>query len=380
MNARRRWLQRLLAAGGAVAVSPMAAASPAAGPVAGVPLQRGVNLTHWFEYDRSQAVSPGELQALRALGLDHVRLPLDPLACGWRVAEPGRRPFAADLRRVAEQVLQADLALVLDLHLEPGDKALIEDAEAGRQAIVQLWSGLAQDLRDLPPSRLAFELFNEPQFYGALAPAWPAFQRQMWQAVRAHAPGHTVLLTGHQGSSIEGLLRLRPLADAAAVYVFHHYAPYLFTHQGAHWMDTRYTTAGLHLDVRYPSAAQAGRPLRVSRAHPQAAAELQRYVAEDWDAQRQLRALAPAAAWARRHRVPVVCNEFGVLRAAAPPADRYQWITDVRRALESLGIGWTLWDYTHIFGITTASGLPASAAARQIEAEARVALGLAVSG
>jgi endoglucanase len=372
VKARRRWLQQLLGAAAAAACGTSVRAAPGD---ARPPMHRGLNLTHWFEYDRSQVVRPAELRELRSLGFDHVRLPLDPLACGWRVAEPARLPFAQDLQQTVEQVLAAELTLVLDLHLEPSDKASIEQAAQGRAALVALWSALARMVSQAPVPRLALELFNEPQFHGSASPGWAPFQRQMLQAVREHAPAHTVLLTGHQGSSIEGLQRLKPLADKAAAYVFHYYSPYLFTHQGAHWMETRYTTAGLHRDVRYPASLQAGRPLQLSQPHPRAADELQRYVAERWAAERIHRELSAAALWARTHGVPVVCNEFGVLRAAADPASRYRWIGDVRRSLETLGIGWTLWDYAHIFGITETSSTPPTSAPRRIEPLALAALG-----
>lgn len=387
MNGRRRWLRQALGvagyAGGAVAAggvavpgtSALALAAPATVSTSQPALARGLNLTHWFEYERTQAVDAAELRHLKSLGFDHVRLPLDPLICGWQVADPGRLPFADDLRAAVDSALNAGLALVLDLHLEPSDKERIEASAQGRAACVQLWSALARLMRELPASQLAFELFNEPQFYGSALSAWAPFQQQMLQAVRAQSSLHTVLLTGPQGSSIEGLQRLKPLQDAAAVYVFHYYAPYLFTHQGAHWMETRWTTAGLHQDVRYPSAQQRGRPLNVSRAHPRAAAELQRYVDEDWRSERIAQDLQVAAQWARRHGARLVCNEFGVLRAAAEPASRYRWIGDVRRALEGQGLGWTLWDYTHIFGITAESSQAGRRGARRLEPAALQALG-----
>jgi endoglucanase len=376
MSTRRRWLRRALGTAGVAALGLRAACAGAApGPGASPPMRRGLNLTHWFDYARDQGVDAAELRALQALGFDHVRLPVDPLVCGWRPNDARTVPFVAELREAVVQAVDAGLAIVVDLHLEPSDKEHIEASSTGRAAIVELWAALSRALGDLPPSAVAFELFNEPQFYGLAAVHWPPFQRAMLQAVRAQAPRHTVLLTGNQGSSVEGLQRLTPLPDPAAVYVFHYYSPYLFTHQGAHWMDTRWTTAGLHQDVRYPSAQQAGRPLRVSRPHPRAADELQRYVDEGWDEARIRRELGRAAQWAARHGVPVVCNEFGVMRAAAEPASRYRWIGDVRRSLESMGIGWTLWDYTDIFGITVESHQKGRRGNRRIEPAALEALG-----
>jgi endoglucanase len=235
-----------------------------------------------------------------------------------------------------------------------------------------LW---AREFARLPQQRLAFELFNEPQFYGAAAAAWAPFQRRLLDAVRLYAPQHTVLLTGNQGGSFDGLQRLKPVADAGVVYVFHYYSPYLFTHQGAHWMDTRYSTAGLHRGVRYPASEQMGQTVELSKPHPRAAREMTEYLDQNWGPQRITREIRQAGDWARRQGVRVVCNEFGVLRAAADPASRYRWIGDVRKALEAEGIGWTLWDYTDIFGITAESAQLGKVGMRRIEPEALAALG-----
>jgi endoglucanase len=379
---RRHWLRRALAVagGGAMAAgTPAAAAAASARPAwtAELPaLSKGLNLTHWFEYERGQAVSVAELRMLAGLGLDHVRIPLDPLVCGWQLHAGAPMPFMPALREALTQAIDAGLAVVLDLHLEPSDKVRVEESGDAQAAVADLWSRLARALADLPMQRLVFELFNEPQFYGAAAWRWPSFQRRLLQAVRGPAPRHRVLLSGNRGGSLDGLEALAPLPDPAVAYTFHYYEPMLFTHQGAHWMDPRWTTAGLHRDVRYPAAAQRGQAVQISQPHPGAAPEMADYLAQDWGPARLARDLRRGAAWARLRGARVVCNEFGVLRAAAQPASRYAWIGDVRRELERLDIGWTLWDYTDIFGITDVSAQAGQTGRRQLEAQAAQALGL----
>ena len=382
MMHRRHWLGHVL---GTLATVPLAASTQALPSTGarraalsskGPAMRRGLNLTHWFEYERGQAVTRDEMRGLRAHGFDHVRLPLDPIVCGWRPERGAGLPVMNELRQAIEDALVAGLDLVLDLHLEPADKERIEATPAARASVVELWGRLAHNLRHLPSEHLAFELFNEPQFYGAAARHWPEFQTRMLHAVRSQAPGHTVLASGHQGSSIEGLQKLTPLADPAVTYVFHYYAPYLFTHQGAHWMDTRWSTAGLHQGVRYPAQLQLAGPARLTQPHPRAAQEMSDYLREDWGPARIAADVRRAGEWARRHAVPVVCNEFGVLRAHADAGSRYRWIGDVRRSLEAERIGWTLWDYTDIFGITAESNQPGRRGARRIEPEALQALGL----
>ncbi len=78
-----------------------------------------------------------------------------------------------------------------------------------------------------------------------------------------------------------------------------------------------------------------------------------RYGHDHWDAARIESEMKQAAEWARRRGVPLVCNEFGVYREYADPADRAAWLHDVRTALERNGIGWAMWDYSGSFGVVT---------------------------
>ena len=340
-------------------------------------LRRGLNLSHWFEYEQSQSVPAEELVAMRQVGFDHVRIPVDPVVFGWRPdAGAARLAFLPSLRQAIETALTAGLEVVLDLHTTAETKSRIEQEPALEQALVSLWHQLGRALADLPPSGLAFELFNEPQYYGWQARRWPALQTRLLAAVREQAPRHLVLLTGNEGGSFKGLQGLPRVSDAAVAYVFHYYEPFLFTHQGAHWLDTRYTTAGLRSNIRYPLSAQEGVSPGLSQFHSRAARELADYRSGQWGAARVRADFDQAGAYARRHGVRLLCNEFGVIRAGVDPASRYRWMTDVRGALEAQGLGWTLWDYSDIFGITDAAPVPPRGSLRKIEPAALQALGL----
>ncbi|HUZ66474.1 MAG TPA: endoglucanase, partial [Beijerinckiaceae bacterium] len=67
-------------------------------------------------------------------------------------------------------------------------------------------------------------------------------------------------------------------------------------------------------------------------------------------------AFAPLAAWSRVHSVPVVLNEFGVLRFKTTPRDRAAWIEAVRRQAERHGFGWAHWEYGNGFGLLDENG------------------------
>jgi endoglucanase len=159
-------------------------------------------------------------------------------------------------------------------------------------------------------------------------------------------------------------------------YVFHHYEPFLFTHQGAVWQDERYTTAGLRQGLRYPPDAAHDSALPLRKPHPRAAQEMADHLKAGWGPQRLRAEMDRAGRWAREQGVRVLCNEFGCIRAGVDAPSRYRWIHDMRSALEANDIGWTLWDYTDIFGITAQSAQPGQQGRRTLDALAHGALGL----
>lgn len=362
------------------------AASTAATQAALPRLARGVNLSHWFEYERGQGLNAAELRQLKAWGLDHVRIPVDPVVGGWHPLRGGTLHFLAELQAAADMAMQAGLEVVIDLHLEPADKQLIEDQPSSEAELLRLWRTLARAFANSPKQQLALELFNEPQYYGLKRWRWPALQRSLLATVRQQAPGHLVLLSGSRGGGLEAMASLQAVPDAALAYVFHHYDPFLFTHQGTSWQDERYTTAGLRQGLRYPPepAHDGALPMREPKTlgrealavKARAAQELAAHLQAGWGPQKLRAVMDRAGRFARERGVRVLCNEFGCIRANVDPASRYRWITDVRVALEANDIGWTLWDYTDIFGITAQSAQADQIGQRTLDAQAYAALGL----
>ncbi len=356
---------------------PLLAAAPRLrAAAAGVPaLQRGVNLSHWFEYECNLGPSAQELQGLAQAGLDHVRVPVDPLLLGWQPQQARPTIDVTGLRAAVQGALLAGLDVVVDLHLLDATKKLIEAERGLEPHLAALWSQLAAALADLPAERVAFELYNEPQYYGLKAMAWPALQRRLLAALRAKAPRHLVLLAGNQGGSFEGLVDLPLASDERVAYTVHFYEPFFFTHQGVPWLDPQHTAAGAWAATRYPAAMVALAPPRRVREHPRGEAELARYRSEDWNAGRIEDSLRGVGRWARRNQVRVLCNEFGVFRDGVDAHSRYRWLGDVRLALQQHGLGWTVWDFAHHFGIARSAG---PGAPRVLEAGALRALGLKV--
>jgi hypothetical protein len=281
------------------------------------------------------------------MGFDHVRFTVEPAPL-VDAASPGRlRP--AHLRRLdaaLDTLLAGGLAVIVDIHPTDEFKLALQADERAVAAFEGFWRSLARHLSRRDPERLFLEILNEPLLEDARR--WTSIQTRLATAIRVGAPRHTIIATGPRWSSVDELLRIEPLADPNVIYNFHFYEPHTFTHQGATWGADYWP----HLkNLPYPSSPEAVSALLAEVENPAAREALRDYGVQRWDAGRVGLEIARADVWARRHGVPLTCNEFGVYRAFTPPGARVRWIEDVRRALESRGIGWTMWDYSGGFAV-----------------------------
>jgi len=96
-------------------------------------LRRGLNLSHWFAQARTpQGYSQDHLTAhvtvsdvalIHRLGFDHVRLSVDPvLLFTPENVEIVQRDRLQELERAIRMIIDADLAVVIDMHPTPDFK------------------------------------------------------------------------------------------------------------------------------------------------------------------------------------------------------------------------------------------------------------------
>lgn len=325
-------------------------------------LRRGINTSHWFAqvslrggYTREHLLShmtDEDVETIAALGFDHVRLSVDP-APMFDATAPERLPaeYVGILDAAIGMILAGGLAVVVDIHPAQDFKKRLSADDGLVEGFAAFWGALAGHLSRHPPESLFLELLNEPQFDDRYR--WMGVQARLARAVREGAPRHTIVATGNEWSSVDRLAELEPLGDPNVVYAFHFYEPHLFTHQGATWGSPEWPHVR---GISYPSSPSSVAAELAAVEDPAARRALAAYGEERWGAAAVRREISKAARWARRHGVPVVCNEFGVFTQFTPPASRAAWLRDVRAALEAEGIGWAMWDYAGGFRVVSREG------------------------
>ena len=375
-----------------------------AAPAAAIELRRGLNLDIWVEWlpvetmlerdgfldtfpDWRRHVPEERLAELPTAGFDFVRLPIEPgplLALG-----PGERrsTLLAQVVETVEQLHEAGLAVIVDLHLvsRPGQRFGAE-ATLGEPpafaAYLELVEAVGRSLDGLDPARTAFEPMNEPNHdcdavERGRAVLWPPMLERLHATARSAAPDLPIVLSGACWGHASGLVVLDPhlIDDPNVIWSFHSYEPFVFTHQGAEWL----TIAERYLSgVPYPPGRLTTTEIdRLARA----AASRSRRAHSTHDFRYRLEAYRRAGtaathapidqvtAWADRHGIPrhrLLLGEFGAL-----PADgRLQLLAEKRQAAEAAGIPWAVWSWGDAMAITTGGTV------RQLDPAVLEALGL----
>jgi aryl-phospho-beta-D-glucosidase BglC (GH1 family) len=319
-------------------------------------LRHGINASEWFaqsanDYSAARTnrvIDDADIALMAKLGFDNVRLSIDavPLEQYPRSKDGLNTEFVDRLDHAVDTMLANGLAVQIDVHPESSYKTQVRTTTEGVDRFVMLWRKLAAHYANRDPDKVFFEIMNEPEVNDPYR--WAGIQGRAAEAIRESAPRNTIIATGPNYSSIADLLTQPLLSDGNVIYNFHFYEPHEFTHQGAGWGAAWWIYTH---DIPYPADETSMQ--QSLKEVPDAATRyaLEHYWLDHWDAHRIRLQIDAAAAWAKQHNVPLICNEFGAYRRVTDPKSRMAWIHDVRTALEADGIGWTMWDYRGGFGV-----------------------------
>jgi aryl-phospho-beta-D-glucosidase BglC (GH1 family) len=343
-------------------------------------LKHGINASSWFAASRDYSTEhlesytdDADIALIAKMGFDHVRVSIDPMPLAASLyGFPGpNSDFLPYLDHAVDTMLADGLAVIIDIHPSDDFKQQLGSSSDAVERFTMLWRRIAAHYADRDPDRVFFEILNEPEMHDAYR--WAGIQAHVAEAIRQGAPHHTVIVEGANWADIWDLMAIEPLADGNVIYNFHFYEPHEFTHQGATWSVPYWVYTH---DVPYPPAESAMQDVLKQVPDAVDRYDMQKYFLDGWNAHRIQMMIDNAAAWGRDHHVPLICNEFGVIRGAhqrgPDPVSRANWLHDVRTALETDGIGWAMWDYRGNFGVVTKEkGQPA-----QVDDSVVKALGL----
>ena len=315
--------------------------------VTSAPFSRGFNLTGWLQSNGPRAVhftrfGLQDLRHIQALGADVIRLPINLHAMAGPAPEYALDPlFLFFLDQIVDWCEELGLHLILDNHTFDVDSDT--DPQIG-QVLVPVWRQLAARYEGRS-ERLYYEVLNEP--HGITDAAWNAIQQKVIDAIRQVDTRHVIVVGPAGWNSYNNLDAMPSYADDKLLYTFHFYDPFLFTHQGASWVNPSMEPVA---EIPFPFDAERMPKMPPALAGSWVGSAFSSYRTEG-TLERLDRLLDIASRFAQDRDVAIFCGEFGVYIPNSPSEDRLRWYEAVRLGLEARGIAWTTWDYKGGFGL-----------------------------
>ena len=203
-------------------------------------LGRGVNFGNMLEGPSEGAwgLFVEEIFFDRAVeaGFDHIRLPVS-----WTHHALTNAPYTIEqeffdrVEFVVDEALAHGLKVVLNNHhYDPFN----ENPVAEWDRALGLWQQIATRFQNRPDNMLVFEIMNEPHgLLNSQPELWNQFMADALNVIRQTNPTRKVMVGPVFWNSIRGLSTFSPPKDNDLIATVHFYEPFLFTHQGATWID-----------------------------------------------------------------------------------------------------------------------------------------------
>lgn len=314
--------------------------------------QKGVNLGGWIsqfaEYDINHFdtfITKKDIEYIASLGFDHVRVPVDYNVLEDEDGNPIESGFRY-LVNCCSWCKEYGLHMLIDLHecfgysfdpLKDMDRKVFFYDEALQSRFFALWKRIAQTFKD-EQDTVAFEPLNEVVLQ-EVSDAWNGIVRKYIELIRPICPDVYIVVGGVMYNHVSNVKLLDPPYDDKIVYNFHCYEPFLFTHQGAYWVD--YMPRDFR--VEYPLPIEDYR--RISKEVID--------VSDGVIFRDDVKELGPeffeiifkdAMDAAEKYNAPLYCGEYGAIDLSDNHS-KIHWLRDIHTAFKNHGIGRALWNY-----------------------------------
>ena len=323
--------------------------------------KRGVNLGGWLSQCRhtyehyDTFIKEDDIKAIKAWGLDHVRIPVD-----YNLIQDDAGNFIDKgfeyLDRAVEWCGNNGINMIIDIHKTYGFSFDKDENEIGffdnvayQDRFVNMWDKLAEKYGNIG-ERVAFELLNEVTDKSYIT-TWNAIIRRTIEAIRKHAPKVVILVGSYWNNHVFAVKDLDAPYDENIVYNFHCYEPLIFTHQGASWIDVMPRDLRLPYKMTYKQYKDACRPISENWVRDFFVPGSEDDMIDSTYFEEQFKSAIEAA---EKYNVPLYCGEYGVIELATNK-DTLDWYKDINKVFTKYDIGRAAWSYKRMnFGLSDA--------------------------
>lgn len=320
---------------------------------------KGTNIAHWLSQsdrlgaERDSFFQEKDVIAIKNLGFDHLRLPIDEMQM-W--GENGVRHEDAFklLTNCLDWCHKHELKVIVDLHIlrshhfNAAVKPLWTDPKE-QEKFYKLWIDLSSELKKYPVSDVAYELMNEAV----------ADDPEQWNNLVAHAmktlrplePERIIVIGSNMWQSAKTFDVLKVPDDKNIILSFHLYEPFLLTHYHASWTGLKNYTGPVH----YPGELLTKVEFDSLSIDQQAIAK--DWVGKEWNVLKLEEMMKLPVQKSKELGLQVYCGEYGVIENA-PEADKIRWYNDMISVFNKNNIASANWNYkSDQFGLINGEGV-----------------------
>jgi endoglucanase len=332
----RRQFVGAAAAAGAGALLPACAAVTGSRPQPRIPLWRGFNITELAGGRRGRAYRESDFQWMSEWGFNFARLPLSYWAWSspkdWMTVDPDA---LAPIDQALGYGQKYGIHICLNFHRIPGYcvngrerephqlfDSPHDEMELALAAAAYQWTYFAEKYRDIPSSRLSFDLLNEPPFMADQS-RYVEIATALIGAIRGASPDRLIIA---DGADI-GQTPVVALIDQGIVQSTHDYQPKMVSHYTATWVPAR----------EFESLERPTWPMVDKHGVLWDREKLRAEVIAKW------KPLTDRGA-------PVHVGEWGCFNKT-PHDVALAWMADLLSLWREAGWGWSMWNLRGAFGI-----------------------------
>jgi endoglucanase len=319
---------------------------------------KGTNVAHWLSQSKARGAERDsffqekDVVAIKELGFDHVRLPIDEEQM-WD--ENGARHDDAFklMTNCIDWCVKHQLKVIVDLHILRSHhfnaevKPLWTDPKE-QEKFYQLWIDLSSTLQKYSVGDVAYELMNE-----AVADdpeLWNNLVANAVKTLRAIEPERIIVIGSNKWQSAQTFDVLKVPNDKNIILSFHFYEPFLLTHYHASWTFLRNYTGPVHYPGELLSQSE------FDALAPEQQAIVKDHVGKVWNIDKLEEMMQLPIQKAKELGLPLYCGEYGVI-AGAPEEDRIRWYNDMISVFNKNGIASANWNYrSGSFGMDLGDG------------------------
>ena len=328
--------------------------------------KKGINLGGWIsQYDKYDVnhfesfIKEEDLKKIASWGLDHVRVPVD-----YEVLETEDGEVKESGYKYLDNCLswckKYGLNMIIDLHraygytfcpMDKDDKEKFFKKEKYQVRFYKLWDTISKRYAN-ESETIAFELLNEVVSRN-IYKEWNEIALKAISTIRANAPTSWIIFGGTDYNSVNTVALLPTIDDKKIAYTFHCYDPFMFTHQGCHWVDAM----PRDFRINYPASLDEYRLKNVPDDDTKIGGL--KVFAQALDNE-EIKEIGPslfevafksALEVCESRQVPLYVGEYGVIDLA-DKTSKINWLKDINAVFTKYNMSRAYWSYRKMnFGI-----------------------------